>query len=166
MEHCEFLKAMPELEGLDPAANQDRLPLLLANTGQNVRMFFETLPETSAHEQIDLERLDWAEHRKEEFNYLDVPRPVADGVGLDEFRTNAAGKRAEPLALEHGFVTKGFASMIVHFHPLYQSESTFRYLGTQTTNGQWADVVYFAQIPGESAGKAIAEDRYPVAARF
>lgn len=150
---ADFLKAMPELEGLDPAANQDRLPLLLANTGLNVRMFFETLPETSAHEQIDLERLDWAEHRKEEFNYLDVPRPVADGVGLDEFRTNAAGKRAEPLALEHGFVTTGFASMIVHFHPSYQSESTFRYLGTQQANGQSADVVYFAQIPGKARVK-------------
>jgi VWFA-related protein len=147
---AEFLKAMSELEGLEPAPNQDRLPILLESLGQNVKLFFEALPETSAHEQINLDRLDWVEHRKEQFNYLDIPRPVKDGVGLDEFRTNAAGKRAEPEALEHGFVTKGFASMIVHFHPLYQSESTFRDLGTQTVNGHATEVVYFAQIPGKA----------------
>jgi VWFA-related protein len=147
---AEFLKAMPELEGLEPAPNQDGLPVLLESLGQNVKLFFETLPETSAHEQINLDRLDWVEHRKEQFNYLDLPRPVKDGVGLDEFRTNAAGKRAEPEALERGFVTKGFASMIVHFHPLYQPESTFRDLGTQTVDGHAAEVVYFAQIPGKA----------------
>jgi len=150
---AEFMKAMPELEGLDPAPGQDRLPTLLESAGRNVKLFFETLPETTAHEQINLDRIDWVEHRKEEFNYLDLPRPVAGGVGLDEFRTNAAGKRAEPQALEHGFVTKGFASMVVHFHPLYQSESAFRYLGTQSVNGHATEVVYFAQIPGKARVK-------------
>ena len=147
---AEFVKAMPELAGLDPASSQDRLPILLASVGQNVKLFFETLPDTTAHERIDLDRLDWSEHQKEEFNYLDLPRPVASGVGLEEFRTNASGKRAEPLALEHGFVTKGFASMVIHFHPLYQGESEFRYLGAQAMDGRATDVVYFAQVPDKA----------------
>jgi VWFA-related protein len=154
---AELVKAMPELSGLDPTpdkvSSQDRLPILLASVGQNVKLFFETLPDTSAHERIDLDRLDWSEHYKEEFNYLDLPRPGAKGVGLEEFRTNASGNRAEPLALEHGFVTKGFASMIIHFHPLYQAESAFRYLGAQTMDKRATDVVYFMQIPGKARAK-------------
>jgi hypothetical protein len=147
---AEFLTAVPELEGLNPAPNQDRLPILLERVGQNVKRFFDALPATTAHEQITLDRLDGIDYGREEFNYLDLPRPAKDGVGRDEFRTNAAGERTEPEALKDGSVTKSFASVIFHFHPLYQSESTFRYLGTQSVNGQAADVVYFAQVPGKA----------------
>ena len=147
---AEFLTAVPELEGLNPAPNQDRLPILLERVGQNVKRFFDALPATTAHEQITLDRLDGIDYGRGEFNYLDLPRPAKDGVGRDEFRTNAAGERTEPEALKDGSVTKSFASVIFHFHPLYQSESTFRYLGTQSVNGQAADVVYFAQVPGKA----------------
>jgi VWFA-related protein len=143
-------KAVPELEGLNPAPNQDRLLILLERVGRNVKRLFDALPENTAREQITLERLDGIDYAREEFNYLDLPRPAKDGIGREEFRTNAAGQRTEPQALEHGFVTQGFASMVVHFHPLYQSESTFRYLGTQSVNGQATDVVHFAQIPGKA----------------
>ncbi|HLY18913.1 MAG TPA: VWA domain-containing protein [Bryobacteraceae bacterium] len=144
---ADFVKAMPELEGLEPATGQEQLAPVLAGVGRNVKTFFDALPETTAHEQIDLERIDWSENRKEEFNYLALPRPAKDGVAMEEYRTNAAGKRTEPQALERGFVTRGFASMLVHFHPLYQAESQFRYLGKQSLAGHPADVVYFAQIP-------------------
>lgn len=147
---AEFLKAVPELQGLNPAPNQDPRPILLERVGQNVKRFFDALPETTAHEQITLDRLDGIDYGREEFNYLDLPRPAKDGVGRDEFRTNAAGERTEPEALKDGSVTKGFASTILHFHPICQSESTFRYLGTQSVNGHATDVVYFAQIPGKA----------------
>ena len=55
---AEFLKAVPELEGLNAAPNQDRLSILLERVGQNVVRFFDALPATTAHEQITLDRLD------------------------------------------------------------------------------------------------------------
>jgi len=90
---------------------------------------------------------------KEEFNYLALARPCAGCVAMEEFRTNAAGKRVEPQGVEHGFVTKGFVSMVVHFHPSYLSESRFRYLGKQNMEGRPTDVVCFAQIPGKARVK-------------
>jgi hypothetical protein len=43
---------------------------------------------------------------------------------------------------------------------MYQPESTFRYLGRQTTQGQDVDVVYFAQIPEKARMKqALNTDR-------
>jgi VWFA-related protein len=147
---AEFLKAVPELEGLNAAPNQDRLPILLERVGRNVVRLFDALPATTAHEQITLDRLDGIDYGREEFKYLDLPLPAKGGVGRDEFRTNAAGERTEPEALKDGLVTKGFATAILPFHPLYQSESTFRYLGTQSVNGHATDVVYFAQIPGKA----------------
>jgi VWFA-related protein len=150
---AEFVKAMPELSGLEPAENQERLPFLLEETSQNVKSFFDALPEITAHERIDMEWVGWAEHRKEEFNYLALSRPCAGCVAMEEFRTNAAGKRVEPQGVEHGFVTKGFVSMVVHFDPSYLSESVFRYLGRQDMDGHPTDVVCFAQIPGKARVK-------------
>jgi VWFA-related protein len=150
---AQFQKTMPELKGLEPAANEDRLPLLLEGVGQNVERFFATMPEISAHERIDMEREGFGDRRSAEFNYLALPKPGQEGIALEEFRTNAAGKRVEPHAGGRGFVTKGFVSMIIHFHPSYQSESTFRYLGTQTMDGHATDVVYFAQNPATARVK-------------
>ncbi len=150
---AQFEKTMPELRGLEPAESQERLAVLLQKTGENVKSFFDVLPDTTARERIDLERLLSTEHRTEEFNYLALPRPGKDGVALDEYRTNAAGRRAEPKALQHGFVTTGFVSMTIQFHPLYLSESQFRYLGRQNMDGHPTDVVFFAQIPGKARVK-------------
>lgn len=150
---AQFQKAIPELKGLEPAANQDRLALLLEGVGQNVERFFATMPEISAHERIDMERVGFGDRRSAEFNYLALPKPGQEGIALEEFRTNAAGKRAEPHPNGHGFVTKGFVSMIVHFHPAYQAESAFRYLGTETMDGHATDVVYFAQNPATARVK-------------
>ena len=155
---AEFEKAMPELTGLEPAENQEPLTTLLEKTGQNVKSFFDGLPDITAREKIELKRLDWTQYRTEEFNYLDLPRPVPNGVGMEEFRTNAAGKRAEPQSLEHGFVTKGFTSMAIHFHPLYEAESVFRYLGNQSLDGRSAAVVYFAQTPKARVKQGLTTD--------
>jgi len=147
---AQFVQAIPELRGLEPAANQDELPLILKRVGANVKAFFDTLPDITAHEGIILQRLDWADHpidtMWEDFNYLDLSLPAKDGIGLEEYRTNRRGKRVEPKPLQGGFVTRGFTSMLVHFHPMYQPDSTFRYLGRQVTRDGERDVVYFAQI--------------------
>ena len=151
---AEFVKAMPELKGLRAAASQEDLAPLLAKVGANVKAFFDTLPDVSAREQIVLERLEWSgrilEKELEEFNYLDIVKASADGNVLDEYRTDAKGRRTEPTPLEGGFVTVGFASLPDIFHPGYQSNSTFRYLGEQDVHGRSMKIVYFSQIPGKA----------------
>ena len=139
---AEFRKAMPELKDVVPAPNQGGLAALLQATAQNVKTFFESLPDVSSHESILSERLDWGERRTEGFNYLALARPHS--VLLEEYRTNAAGESARPKAW---CVTEGFVSTIAHFHPLYLSEAVFRYLGTQILNGHPTAVVYFTQVP-------------------
>jgi hypothetical protein len=47
-------------------------------------------------------------------------------------------------------LTAGFASASLIFHPLYQSQSEFRYLGRQSVNGRDAYVIAFAQQPAKA----------------
>jgi hypothetical protein len=139
---------MPELQGLAPEESQQQLTMLLERTSQNVKKFFDTLPDTTSHEQIDLE--DAVERRKEEFNYLALRQPGIDSARIQEYRTDERGKQVEAQPLESGFVTGGAVSMIVHFHPSYLADSFFRYLGRQSIDGRATDVVSFVQIPGRA----------------
>ncbi len=89
----------------------------------------------------------WQSHTQK-FQYLALARQGTRGVGLDEYRTNAKGELAEPGGLPGGyFVTKGFVSIPLYFHPDYQADSTFRYLGRQSIDKQRTYVVAFAQRP-------------------
>lgn len=151
---AEFVKAMPELQSLAPADSQDALSEVLTSASQKVKSFFDALPDITAHERIDLELMGWNERLKEEFNYLALPRN-GETIRLDEYRTNASGRRVEPQPVERGFVTKGFVAMIIHFHPTYLPDSQFRYLGTQDVDGRATDVICFAQIPGKARVKEV-----------
>ena len=44
-------------------------------------------------------------------------------------------------------LTSGFASASLLFHPTYQSQAAFRYLGRQKVNGRGTYVIAFAQEP-------------------
>jgi hypothetical protein len=127
---------------------------LLAKVAANVKTFFDTLPDVAAREEIVLQRLDWSgsilEKELEEFNYLDVVKASASGNVLDEYRTDSKGRRSEPTPLAGGFVTVGFASLPDIFHPEYQPDSRYRYLGQQEARGKAMEVVYFRQIPGRA----------------
>jgi len=87
----------------------------------------------------------------QKFRYLCFT-PAADwGPGFDEYRVDSSGTRAYPQGLQDGFMlTSGFASSSLFFHPKYQSQATFRYLGRQKVNGRDAYVIAFAQQPGKA----------------
>jgi len=154
---AELMSARPELEGLKTAESQQGLPILLQKVGENVKYFFDTFPDTTAREQITLELLDWKgqpfKQQKELFNYLDLSLPVKNDVGLEEYRTDAKGRRAEPAPMGNGFVSKGFASMVVYFHPTHLSDTEFRDLGRQLMDGRETEVILFSQIPGKAPPK-------------
>jgi VWFA-related protein len=151
---AELMSAAPELEGLQPAENQQELPILLLNVGENVKAFFDNFPNTTARELITLELSgnegQLVEQRTERFNYLDLALPTKTDVGLKEYRTDAKGRPAEPVPIGRGFVSKGFASLVIYFHPAHLSDTEFRDLGRQLMDGRETEVVLFSQIPGKA----------------
>jgi len=152
----ELVKAMPELKGLAPAESQEELATILQKVGENVKAFFRDFPSTTSEEEIrqegfysspDITRLN-AESQDQTFRYLMLARPEnALTVGLEEYRTDSAGKAVEPRAMleRASVITKRFASSPIYFHPLHQPGSTFRYLGRQLLEGRKTYVVAFAQ---------------------
>ena len=61
------------------------------------------------------------------------------------------GKRTLPQGTQDGYMlTSGFAAASLLFHPTYQSQAAFRYLGRQKVNGRDTYVIAFAQQPGKS----------------
>ena len=145
----------PDLNGLEPATDQGQLDSILSAVGKTVAEFFANFPSTSSLEQIHQEKL----RRKQKvgatldqkFRYLCFT-PAADwGPGFDEYRADLLGVPALPQGLQDGFMlTSGFASASLLFHPKYQSQATFRYLGRQKVNGRDAYVIAFAQQPGKA----------------
>jgi hypothetical protein len=146
---------VPELKGLEPAASaeegSEKVAPILTKVGENVRKFFESFPNTTSIERIHTDFM-YGDGRlrrdfSQEYNYLMLAAAGKGRTTLEEFRTepgNNAAKRVRPGGV---FITEGFASGSIHFHPAYQPDSAFRYLGRQRVGGQETEVVAFAQRP-------------------
>jgi hypothetical protein len=145
----------PDLKGLEPATDQGQLDSILNAVGKTVAEFFQNFPNTSSLEQIHQEKLG----RKlkvgaaldQKFHYLCFTPAKAWGPGFDEYRADMLGKRTSPQGIQDGYMlTSGFASASLFFHPTYQSQAAFRYLGRQKVNGRDTYVIAFAQQPGKA----------------
>jgi len=148
-------RTTPELKSLKPAADQALLAGILSATGKNVEEFFQNFPNTSSVEEIHQEKLSHKGKREgyldQKFNYLCVAPDQSWGPGFSEYRASAAGEQGQPRGLQDGFMlTSGFTSASLIFHPAYQAQSTFRYLGRQQMDGRDAYVLAFAQLPIKS----------------
>ena len=150
MTPAELAKAVPELKHLEPAKNQDLLPQILKRAGEAVAAFFDNFPNTACTERIssnvDSHLKVGALHYDNKYNYVALAQAGAQKGRLKEYRTDANGVRVEPDA-KTGVVTFGFVALSVHFHPDYQADSTFRYLGRESVEKQNTYVVAFAQRP-------------------
>jgi hypothetical protein len=150
MTPAELAKAVPELKRLEPAESQDLLPQILERVGANVAAFFDDFPNTTCTEHVTsmvdgpLGASLW--HSDTRYNYLALAQPGATKGRLQEFRTDDEGAVVQPDAKE-AVVTQGFVSMSGHFHPDYQADSRFGYLGRETMEKQDTYVVAFAQRP-------------------
>lgn len=147
----ELIQAFPQLEGLEPVADQKDLPMILQKVGQSVEAYFHNFVNTSATEEVLQQRLrsngKVQQSSKQKFQYLLVASPEKGELDLEEYRMDKKGRRTQQEGLPGGALTLGFASMPAHFHPSLQEESRFNYLGTQKVNGRDARVVAFAQKP-------------------
>jgi tetratricopeptide (TPR) repeat protein len=144
-----------DLSGLEPATDQRQLDSILSAVGKTVAEFFGNLPNTSSVEQIHQEKMRGKQKTgatlDQKFRYLCFTPAEASGLGFDEYRSDQAGKQAGPEGLQDGFMlTSGFASASLVFHPTYQSQAAFRYLGRQKVRGRESYVVAFAQQPAKA----------------
>ncbi len=150
MSPAELAKAIPELKHLEPAENQDMLPQILKRAGDVVAAFFDNFPNTTCTEQVtslvDTPSRTRPLHYDNKYNYVALAQAGAEKGRLREYRTDAKGDPVQPDA-KTGVVTVGFVALSAHFHPDYQADSRFRYLGREEMEKQDTYVIAFAQQP-------------------
>lgn len=151
----ELIRAVPELRGIEPATNQEDTSVILRRVGENVAEAFQSFPDTVSTERIQQTILrsngKVSGSLDQKFHYLILAESHKEDLDLREFRTDLRGERAQPAGLGEGFmITSGFASADLIFHPTYQSDTNFRYLGRQMLDGRPALVMAFAQKPSTS----------------
>jgi Tfp pilus assembly protein PilF len=151
---AELAAEFPELKGLAPASDQSQLESVLRKVGASVQALFQSFPDTSSHEEIEMEVLHpngkVAESQAQRFQYLMVKTSDENGFHLSEYRTDKAGNRATPGSATDGtpyMVTLGFASDPLIFHPDYLAGSSLRLLGRQRLDGHDTLVIAFAERP-------------------
>jgi len=151
----DLLIDMPELKGLEPSADQSQMESILSAVGKTVAAAFQNYPNTVSLEQIHQEKLQRGgkvgETQDQKFRYLCLSSPESWGPGFSEYRADLSGGPSAQKGLGEGFMlTTGFTSAALLFHPMYQTDSRFRYLGRQKVNGRDSLVVSFAQKPGKA----------------
>lgn len=152
----QLVERIPGLKTIQPASDQQALPMILAKTGKNVNDFLHDIVDLVAQEEVTEQKLDAkgivksSQHFR--YNYLILPRRDEFIQTLEEYRTDLQGNHAEQVGLDKGyFLTSGFALGCIHFHPDFRSDSSFRYLGDEVIGQRNAYVVAFAQRPGRAS---------------
>lgn len=148
-------RTMPELKGLEPASSQAPLESILTAVGENVAAFFRNLPNTTSLERIHQEKLHAngkvIDAQDQRFHYLCLMQDEAGGPSTSEHRADLSGNECVPHGAQEGYMlTLGFVSVSLIFHPFYQPESMFRYLGRQKVDGRDTFVIAFAQRPAKA----------------
>ena len=150
MTPAELANAVPELKHLEPSESQDLLPQILERAGAAVAAFFDNFSNTACTEHVtsnvDIPLQTGVLHYDNKYNYVALAQPGAMKGRLREYRTDTKGDPVQPDA-KTGVVTFGFVALSVHFHPDYQADSRFRYLGRESMEKHDTYVVAFAQRP-------------------
>ena len=150
---AELLAEIPELKGIEPAPSQEPLASLLHNAGNKVEKYVSEVPNTLSDESLHQERLDEKGQveasRERRYGYLLLVH-AGHLPSTEEYRTNPSGKEVREEPGEGFSATRGFAVLLMMFHPAFQPETDFRLLGRQSIAGHETQVVAFAQRPKES----------------
>jgi len=149
----DLVQALPELLGLEPAADQQPVPRILSEVGKSAEESYQKFTEIIADEQVTHEEFGPDCHlettTRQEFSYLIILHHEAGLDRTDEFRTGVDGKPDEGSVAEAP-LTEGFASLWALFYPASQSGSRFRYLGQLRSGESASHLIGFAQRPGWS----------------
>jgi outer membrane lipoprotein-sorting protein len=167
---AELQLTVPELNGLKPAPDQEKLPSLLDKVGGKTLDIARNTPNLISRETVT-ELQPGVSETRHDYDYLILTRIEGNVVGLNEFRVdlktadkfhtdeamkNESSTWADLERARHELATsqsgrpptsQGFATSWVHFYPLNRPQATFRYLGEQKIGGQRTLVLAFAQKP-------------------
>jgi hypothetical protein len=173
-----LVKRIAELKSMQPAPDQQALPMILGKTGKTIDDFFHNIVDLIAREKITQENLTTTEVGRAEGyptprdvgartsesvqdDYLIVRTGKGVQQGIVEYRMDAKGNRLDEWSLNAGHpVTIGFALSCMYFSTGLQSESTFRYLGEQKIGTLDTYVVAFAQRPGDTTISVTVREQY------
>jgi VWFA-related protein len=150
---AELSELIPDLKTLQPAPDQQQLPVILRNMGRTVDDFVRNIGDLIAREDVTQEKLnaDGKTEAKERVrdNYLILHHGYEWGASA-EYRMDDQGNRLGPIGLEKGYlVTSGAALSCISFSTAVQPQSRFRYLGDDRLGSQETYVLGFAQKPDE-----------------
>ncbi len=150
---AQLLELIPELKNLQPAPDQQELPVILQNMGRSVDDFVRNVGDLIAHEDVTQEKLNEkggikAKERVQD-NYLILHHGYEWGASA-EYRMDEKGNRLGPIGLMKGYlVTSGQALSCIGFSTVAQSQSRFRYIGEEKMDSRETYVLGFVQKPGE-----------------
>jgi VWFA-related protein len=150
---AQLTQQIPELKALQPATDQQQLPVILQKMGLAVDDFVHNISDLIAHEDVTQEKLDEkgkvkAKERVQD-NYLIVHHGYEWGAN-SEYRMDDKGNRLGQVGLSQGYlVTSGHALSCISFCTDAQPQSRFRLLGEETIGPRQTYVLGFAQRPGE-----------------
>jgi len=172
---AELQLAVPELKGLKPAADQEKLASLLDRVGDKTVEIARNTPNLISRETVT--QAQGTRETRRDYDYLLLPQLEGTVVSLDEFRVDLKSgekfqtdeiikkdssvladleRASREIAMsESGPASQGFAASWVHFYPRNRSRATFRYLGEQEMDGQRTIVLAFAQDPASVLTPAI-----------
>ena len=186
---AELQLTVPELNGLKPARDQEKLAALLDKVGDKTLDIARHTPNLISRETVTESQQGVAETRHD-YDYLILTRTEGNVVGLNEFRVdlktgdefqtdevmkNESSTRAELERASHELAasrsgqpptSQGFATSWVHFYPLNRPQATFRYLGEQKMNGQRTLVLAFAQKPQSVLSPALFRSQGKIVPMF
>jgi hypothetical protein len=152
---AKVVERVPELKSLEPAADQQELPMILQKMGERMDDFLHNIGDLIAREDLTQERLnvDGKVKAKQHVqdNYLILHHGYSWGASA-EYRMDDKGNRLGQIGLAQGYlVTSGYALSCIQFSTVAQSQvqSGFRYLGTEILGSRETYVLAFAQRPGE-----------------
>jgi hypothetical protein len=151
---AKLVDRIPELKNLQPAPDQQELPMILQKMGRSVDDFARGIGDLIADEDLTQEKLN-ARGRLNSKEYSEDSYLIlyhGSGWGADaEFRMDEKGNRLGPIGLEKGYmVTSGFALGAISFSSTAQKQSQFRYLGEEKFQSRETYVLAYAQRPGEA----------------
>jgi outer membrane lipoprotein-sorting protein len=167
---AELQQIVPELNGLKPARDQEKLAALLDKVGTKTVDIARHTPNLISREAVTELQQGVAAARRD-YDYLILTRLEGNVVALNEFRVDL--KTGDKFQTDEGMkndsstlaelertsrelakspsgrppASQGFASSWVDFYPLNRPQSSFRYLGEQKMDHQHTLVLAFAQKP-------------------
>jgi VWFA-related protein len=151
---AQLVERIPELKNLQPAPDDQDLPVILQKLGRSVDDFVREMGDLIAHEDVTQEKLNAKgnitakEHSQD--NYL-ILRHGHALAASSEYRMDEKGNRLGAIGLEKGYVvTAGFALSCIPFSTVAQPQSRFRYLGEGKMDSRETYVLGFAQQPGDA----------------